>query len=150
MCNMYISMSVYLQIDRGRYGKDAVCRYYYFQPGHCLGLMCLPPRELYITLSHLRKRNIIFKSALGGDMLVSRRVFKFVPVASQIFSWPSHKAPSNVNQVHVYEFRKRSIPKAAKCSQIASASFVMGLSIFYPADILHGTNISRTTTSWHF
>ena len=85
-------------------------------------------------------------------MLVSRRVFKFVPVASQIFSWLIHKAPSNVNQVHVYEFRKRSIPKAAKCSQIASASFVMGLSFifFYPADILQGTNISRTSTSWHF
>ena len=49
MCNMYISMSVYLQIDRGRYEKDAVCRYYYFQPGHWLAGtdVFTPQRTIY-------------------------------------------------------------------------------------------------------
>ena len=36
------------------------------------------------NISHLGKRKIIFKSALGGDMLVPRRV------ATKLISYPSH------------------------------------------------------------
>ena len=48
-----------------------VCSFIFWAP-HSRTLNCLTLQQT--NLSHLRKRKIIFKSVLGGDMLVPRRV----------------------------------------------------------------------------